>query len=367
MSRPLRVGLVGCGVISGTYLANNARFDGFDIVACTDAYPARASARARAYGIDALPFDRLLADSDIDCVLDLTPPAAHFEIGIAAIRAGKHLYQEKPLAIELEDGRLLLREAAAANVRVGCAPDTFLGGGLQTARGLLDQGEIGEPVGMALTMLNGGPERWHPDPAFFYARGAGPLFDVGPYHVTAAVSLLGPVARVVGAARMLTSTRTIATGPRVGEQFGVDVETTVHALLEHESGPIVSLVTSFDAPGRAIVPLELCGTEGTLYGLDPNEFGGTLSVRRGTDEVESVPLLVGLPDDDARGIGLDDMARAIAIDRPHRATGELALHVLEVMHAVLTSATAGVRVTVSSRVDRPAPLLGGQELGHGTE
>ena len=211
---------------------------------------------------------------------------------------------------------------------------------------------------MALTMLNGGPERWHPDPAFFYAPGAGPLFDVGPYHVTAAVSLLGSVARVVGASRRLADRRTTSTGPRAGDQFDVEVDTTVHALLEHESGPIVSLVTSFDAPGRALVPFELRGTSGTLEGLDPNEFGGPLRLRRGTQEAEAetVPLLDGVVYD-ARGIGLDDMAQAIVGDSPHRASGELALHVLEVMHAVLSSARTGVRVDVSSRVERPAPLV----------
>ena len=316
---------------------------------------ARASACADAHGIKALPLERLVTDSAIDCVLDLTPPAAHFEVGIAAIRAGKHLYQEKPLAVELEDARTLLREATAAGLRVGCAPDTFLGPGLQTVRVLLDQGVIGEPVGMALTMLNGGPERWHPDPAFFYAPGAGPLFDVGPYHVTAAVTLLGSVARVVGSARRLADRRTTSTGPRAGDQFDVGVDTTVHALLEHESGPIVSLVTSFDAPGRALVPFELRGTSGTLEGLDPNEFGGPLRLRRGTEEAEPVALLDGVVDD-SRGIGLDDMAQAIADGAPHRASGELALHVLEVMHAVLSSARTRVWVDVSSRVERPAAL-----------
>lgn len=350
---PLRVGLVGCGVISDTYVRRSAGFDGFDIVACADADAARANERASDHGITAAPFDELLTDPAIDCILDLTPPAAHFDVARAALRAGKHVYQEKPLAIELHEAQTLLREADAAGVRLGCAPDTFLGAGLQTVRAVLDEGRLGEPVGCAVAMVDGGPEHWHPDPEFFYARGGGPLFDVGPYLVTTAVALLGPVRSVTAFTRRLRDERVVGSGPRQGQHFPVEVDTTVMALLEHGDGPITSLATSFDIPGRAC-PFELHGTLASVEGPDPNAFGGPVRIREGQETVE-VPLLPGA-DDEARGIGLDDMAHALVEGRPERASGALAAHVLEVLHAVLESARSGRHVEIASTVERPEPL-----------
>ena len=347
--------MVGCGVISSTYLRSQQQFDGFEIVACADVDPKRACARADEHGIEALPVQIMLADPTIDCVLNLTPPAAHFEIGLAAVRAGKHLYQEKPIAIELDDARTLVREAAATGVRVGSAPDTFLGAGLQTVRALLDDGRLGEPVGAHVAIANGGPERWHPDPAFLYARGAGPLLDVGPYLVTAVIALLGPIVRVTAAGRRLGDVRVVGSGPRRSEAFPVEVHTTVMALLEHHDGAITSLTTSFDIPARAR-PFELHGTRASVTGPDPNAFGGPVRVRTADGEHE-LELVEGVMEE-ARGIGLDDMARAIADGGAHRASGDMGLHVLEVLAAVDEAHRMCRHVSITSRVDRPPPLGG---------
>jgi predicted dehydrogenase len=354
VTEPLRVGLIGCGVISGVYLQNSLAAPHPHIVACADVDHERARACAREYGIDALSPEALLADPAVECVLDLTPPSAHFDIGLAAVRAGKHVYQEKPLAAGLEEGRRLLREAEAAGVRVGCAPDTFLGAGLQTVRRILDTGGIGEPVGAELAMLSGGPERWHPDPAFFYALGGGPLFDVGPYPVTAAATLLGPVVRVCGTGRRLSAKRVVVTGPRSGDTVPVHVDTTTCALLEHRAGTLTTVWTSFDVPARPQFPFALHGTSASVVGPDPNAFDGPVIVRRRDGESRE-PLVSGRVDN-ARGIGLDDMASAIAEGRPHRASGALGLHVLEVLHAVASSARTGRVVAVETAPERPEPL-----------
>jgi predicted dehydrogenase len=356
VSDSVRVGLVGCGVISGIYLQNAKRFPILDVVACADLVPERAAARAAEYGVPrTASVDHLLADHEIELVLNLTIPVAHAEIALAAVEAGKSVYNEKPLTISLEDGRRLVDLAAAKGVRVGCAPDTFLGAGLQTCRKLIDDGAIGEPVAATASMLCHGHEHWHPDPAFYYQPGGGPLFDMGPYYLTALVSLLGPVRRVTGSARASFAQRTISSKPRAGEKIDVRVPTHAAAVLDFADGAIATFVTSFDVWAREN-RIEIYGSEGTLAVPDPNTFGGPVLLRRsGAADWEDVPLTHDYADN-SRGLGVADMAEAIRDGRPHRASGELALHVLETMHAVHTASEQGHHVELTSRVDRPSPL-----------
>jgi len=353
---PVRVGLVGCGVISGIYLKNARRFPILDVVACADLVPERAAAQSAEFGVPrACSVDDLLADPEIEIVLNLTIPVAHAEIALAAVEAGKSVYNEKPLAIELEDGRRLLDRARAKGVRIGCAPDTFLGAGLRTCRKVIDEGAIGEPVAATASMLCHGHENWHPDPAFYYQPGGGPLFDMGPYYLTALVSLLGSVRRVTGSARASFAQRTISSKPRAGETIDVRVPTHTAAVLDFSNGPIATFVASFDV-WAGENRIEIYGSEGTLALPDPNTFGGPVLLRRaGASDWEDAPLTHDYADN-SRGLGVADMAEAIRDGRPHRASGELAFHVLETMHAVHDASNQGRHVEVASRIDRPAPL-----------
>ncbi|UCD75980.1 MAG: Gfo/Idh/MocA family oxidoreductase, partial [Phycisphaerales bacterium] len=247
MSDPMNVGVVGCGSISNTYLSNLNAFQRVRTVACADLNADRARASANEFSIPrAVSTEELLADPEIDIVLNLTTPDAHASVALAAVRAGKHIYNEKPLTIELSDARQLLAEAASRNLRVGCAPDTFLGAGIATCADVLDSGVIGEAVGGAAFFACPGHESWHPDPEFYYQRGGGPLFDMGPYYLTALVTLLGPVKRVTGSARRSFATRTITSESKRGQVIKVEVPTHVVAVLDFASGPIVSLMVSFD-------------------------------------------------------------------------------------------------------------------------
>ena len=351
------VGLVGCGFISEVYLENAGASDAVEVVACADAAPERARARADQFGIArACTVEELLADPAVEVVLNLTPPDGHAPIGMAAVAAGKAVYTEKPLAVARADGRRLLDAARDRGVRVGAAPDTFLGDGLQTCRGLLDGGAIGAPVAATAFMLGHGPERWHPDPAFFYQPGGGPLFDMGPYYLTALISLLGPVRRVTGAARASFPERTIGSGPLAGQTVPVAVNTHVAGLLEFAGGPIATLVTSFDVWASQVPKLEISGGTGSLSLPDPNTFGGPVRLRgAGEKEWREVPVAPPAVDN-SRGLGLFDLAAAMRADRPHRASGELAYHVLDVMHAIEEAVQSGRHVEVESTCERPAPL-----------
>ncbi|MGI8746984.1 MAG: Gfo/Idh/MocA family protein, partial [Deinococcus sp.] len=266
------------------------------------------------------------------------------------------VYSEKPLAVERGDGQAILRGAAERGLRVGCAPDAFLGAGLQTARELLDAGRIGRPLAASAFFMGSGPESWHPDPDFFYQPGAGPLFDMGPYYLTALVSLLGGVSRVGGSAVTASTQRTIGSGARRGERVPVSVPTHVSAQLGFEAGPVATFIASFDVPASELPRMELYGSEGTLSLPDPNTFGGPLRVRgQGDDRWETVELTRPFGDN-ARGIGLADMLDAAACGEPQRASGELAYHVLDVMHTVLDAAEQGRTLEVASRAQRPAAL-----------
>jgi predicted dehydrogenase len=348
-----RVGVIGCGNISGIYLEAGTRFSNLEIVACADIDLERAKAQAEKHDIPrAVSPDELLAMDDVELVVNLTIPAVHAEVAQAALLAGKHVYNEKPLAIELEDARGLLELAKSKNLRVGCAPDTFLGAGLQTCRKLLDDGAIGTPVAATAWMHSRGPDLWHPNPAFFYQPGAGPMFDMGPYYITALVALLGPVARVSGAARVSFPERTA----KSGEKIPVNTPTHVASALEFQDGPIATLVTSFDIHPREHAHLEIHGSEGTLICNDPNHFGGVIRVQgAGQKEALEVELTHGYAEN-SRGLGVSEMVYAMRANRDHRASGALAYHALEVMHASLESAREGRRVEVSSRPVRPNAL-----------
>jgi len=355
---PVRVGLVGCGYISDRYLKNARLFPEFEVVACADAVPERAAERAAEYGVPAVrALPELLADLEIEVLLNLTTPDAHASIAQAALDAGKGVYNEKPLAIALDDGKRLVETAHARGLRLGAAPDTFLGGGLQTCRQLIDEGAIGEPVAATAFMLIPGHERWHPQPDFYYQPGGGPLFDMGPYYLTALVSLLGPVRRVTGSARATFPERIIRSEPRAGERIAVEVPTHLAAVLDFARGPIATLVTSFDVWASKTPKLEIYGSAGSLVLPDPNTFAGPVRIR-GADEDTWHEVPVTRPyTKNSRGIGLADMAAALrGVLQAHRASGELAYHVLEVMHAVETASREARHIEIASTCDRPEPM-----------
>jgi predicted dehydrogenase len=352
-----KIGIIGCGNISSTYLTVCPTFDILDVVAVADLVEERAVSQAAKFGVpQALSVDELLADPEIAIVVNLTVPGAHATIAARALEAGKSVYNEKPLALTRAEGQQLLRLAAERGLRVGCAPDTFLGGGLQTARKLIDDGWIGTPVAATAFFMGHGPEAWHPDPDFFYQPGAGPLFDLGPYYLTALVALLGPVRRVTGSARITTPERVIGSEPKRGQMIKVTTPTHVAGVLDFAAGPVASLITSFDIWAANVPFLEIYGTEGSLSLPDPNNFGGTVRVRRaGATEWGSVPLTHGYTEN-SRGLGVADLAYALQSGRAHRANGDQAYHVLDIMHALLEASEAGRHMELSSGGERPAPL-----------
>ena len=355
MGQPLRVGIVGCGAISAQYLKTFAELTSVQLVAVADLDPHRARAVAQDQGVRALDVNALLADPEVDLVLNLTIPAAHAEIALKAIAAGKSIYNEKPLAATLAEARTVIDAAAAAGVVVGCAPDTVLGPGIQTARRALDDGLIGSPIAATATMLTPGHERWHPNPDFYYQPGGGPLLDMGPYYITALITLLGPVGSVIGAANHSRATRTIGSGPRAGQDIPVDIDTHVTGVLVHESGVLSTLVMSFDAVATHSSNIEIHGTEGSLAVPDPNHFDGDVQLfTLGGTQWTSVPITAGYRDS-GRGFGIADLAATPTGQIP-RASGELALHTIDVMESLLNAAHSGRLVDVASRCESPAPV-----------
>jgi len=361
---PVKVGVVGCGNISGTYLKNATVFEAIEVAACADLVPQRAATKAAEFAVPrAGSVEQLLAEPDIEIVLNLTTPNGHAEIALAALEAGKSVYNEKPLAIRRADGQRILELARAKSLRVGCAPDTFLGGAWQTARRLIDKGAIGEPVAGAAFVVCHGHEHWHPDPEFLYRVGGGPMFDMGPYYLTALVSLLGPVRGVCGSARITFPERTITSEPKRGQKIKVETPTHVAGVLEFVSGAVGTIVTSFDVWHANLPFIEIYGSTGSLSLPDPNAFGGRLRLRGSADEAwRDVPPEFGYIEN-SRGLGVADMAHASRSGRPHRACGELAMHVLDVMHAFHDAAREGRRVELTSTCQRPAPLPAGLAAG----
>ena len=353
----MNVGMIGCGNISSVYLKNCTASEYLNVLTVADLDMERARVQAERFGVPhVLSVEELLADPAIELVINLTIPATHSAIGLAAIRAGKSVYNEKPLAISREDGQAMLKEANKSDVRVGCAPDTFLGNGLQTCRALLDEGTIGEPVAATAFMLGHGPEGWHPDPEFFYQVGAGPMFDMGPYYLTALISLLGPVRRVTGSARITFPERTIGSKPKKGTKIEVKTPTHIAGVLDFVGGPVATLVTSFDVWAHNAPRLEIYGSEGTLSLPDPNTFGGPVRLRRSDeDDWREMPLTPGSALND-RGIGVIDMAQAIRAERPHRASAQLAYHVLDIMHAFHDASDQGRHIELASTCERPELL-----------
>lgn len=358
MTEKVVIGIVGCGNISRIYLEQARTFDILEVKAVADVEMDRARLKAEQHAVPCVyTVDQMLADPEIEIVVNLTPPSAHAEIGLRALEAGKSIYNEKPLAVFREDGQRMLTLAAERGLRIGCAPDTFLGAGLQTCRKLIDDGVIGTPVGATAFMLGHGPERWHPDPEFFYKVGGGPMFDMGPYYLTALVSLLGPVRRITGATRISFAEREIGSEPKRGQKIVVETPTHVTGLMDFASGPVGTIITSFDVWKANLPRIEIYGSEGTLSVPDPNTFGGPVVVWK-PDASEGVEAqLLPLRSKNSRGLGIADMAHALRSGRPHRASGELAYHVLDIMHTIHDASREGRHITMASTCAQPAPMV----------
>lgn len=350
------VGIIGCGNISAAYLKAMQWFDVLDVRGLADIRPEMASARADKFGLKAISIEDMLADPAIEIVVNLTIPRVHVEVGLQILGAGKHVYGEKPLGITFAEGKQLVDAAKAAGLRVGSAPDTFLGGSHQTCRDIVDSGFLGQPVGGTAYFMCPGHERWHPDPAFYYDLGGGPILDMAPYYLSELVNLYGAVESVAGIGTKVRDQRTITSAPRNGEKIAVKVATHVAGLLRFANGAVVQMSMSFDVAGHKHVPLELYGTEGSLIVPDPNFFGGEISQFAKGGEWEDVPIAQPYSDENYRSIGVADMAYAIRNDRPHRASGDLALHVLEIMEAFEASSNSGKFVQISTKIDRPEPF-----------
>lgn len=343
------IGIVGLGVISRQYLDTLLPASGVRIAAVADLDLPRAEAAAEAIpGCRALTTAELLSDPGIRTVLNLTIPAAHAEVALAAIAHGKDVYGEKPLAATFADAARITDAAAAAGVRVGGAPDTVLGTGVQTARAAIDGGRIGRPVSASAMWISAGHESWHPQPDFYYREGGGPLLDMGPYYVTSLVQLLGPVTAVSGAGSRSRDARMIGSGPRAGESVPVEVDTHLTGILHHASGAISTVTMSFDGVRSTAAPIEVHGVDGSLIVPDPNNFAGDVQLHARGGSWETLQPSAGYVDS-GRGIGLLDLVAGEG-----RASGAMALHVLEIMTALAASAASGVRESLRSTVERPA-------------
>jgi len=352
----LGIGIIGCGNISSAYLTAMASFPVLDIRGIADLNRGLAEQRAGEFNLAARGIDELLADPEIKLIVNLTVPKAHVAVGLQALAHGKHTYSEKPLGVTFAEGRTLAETAKASGLRIGAAPDTFLGGAHQTARAIVDTGVLGVPVGGTATFMCPGHERWHPNPDFYYEEGGGPMLDMGPYYITDLVNLLGPVAKVAGFATMPRRERMITSQPRNGETIPVHIPTHVSGVMAFECGAVVQIGMSFDVAGHEHVPLEIYGTEGTLIVPDPNHFGGEIELLKKGGSFEPQSTTQPYADGNYRSLGVADMAHAILTDRPHRASGALALHVLEVMEAFGTAAETGQTVAITTRPERPQRL-----------
>jgi predicted dehydrogenase len=372
--KPVVLGLIGCGNISDTYFKGAARSRLVRIKACADMRPEAALTKAELHGVQAMSVEQLLADPEIEIVINLTVPQAHVAVARQVLASGKHVYLEKPLGTDFAQAQALLATAAAKGLRVGCAPDTFFGGAHQACRAAIDAGRIGRPIGGAVAVLSHGMESWHPNPAFFYQRGGGPIHDMGPYYVTQLVNLLGPVARVTACATIGNPRRAITSQPLAGQVIDVEVPTTVNGTLQFAQGANVTMSASWDVWGHQRAPIEIYGTEGSLLDTNPNFFGGGPQwCERGGPwqalDISAHPFCIdnrttgaGASVADYRVVGILDMAMAIRQGRPHRASGELALHVLEVLDAFEKSSNEGRHITIATPVVRPAAVpLGADE------
>jgi predicted dehydrogenase len=352
-----KMGVIGCGNISGVYLQSGQRFNNLEVVACADLDVERAKAKAAEFKIPrACSVKELLSIPEIEIVVNLTIPKTHAEVAIATLEAGKHTYGEKPLAVTREEGQKVLQVAKSKNLRVGCAPDTLLGGGIQSCRMLIDDGWIGEPIGATAFMTCHGHESWHPDPDFFYQPGAGPMFDMGPYYVTALVNLIGPIRRITSSARVTFPERNITSQPKAGQKIKVNTPTHIAGIMDFANGAVGTILTSFDVWHAELPRIEIYGTAGSMSVPDPNSFGGPVRVRReGAQAWTEVPLTHGYFEN-SRGLGVSDMAQAIVSNRPHRASGELALHVLDAMQSFIDASSQQRHLELPTTCAKPAPL-----------
>lgn len=373
VTRPLGVGVIGTGVIAGVYMNNMPMFAGLELRGCADIRPEAAQAQAAKYATRAMTVDGLLASDEIDLVLNLTVPNAHFAVSHAALTAGKHVFSEKPLCTTVEDGRRLVAEAESRGLRLGCAPDTFLGAGGRLARKMIDEGKVGRILAGSAFLMSHGMEHWHPDPEFFFKPGGGPILDLGPYYIGALVNLLGPVAKVHALSSIGFDERIVtAAGPRTGDRIKVETPTTIMALLQFAAGAQVTLAMSWDVHRHGHPAIELYGTEGSMRVPDPNFFGGDVEFTEGAADwqaASSADMIFGKPNwrspnwpptrpDQAnyRCLGMAELARSISDGTPHRSSGRLALHVLEAMFGILQSAETGQPVEIGTPIERPPAL-----------
>lgn len=363
----LGVGLIGCGNISSAYLRLAPLFAGLQVRGVADLNVEAADARGAEFGVPAMGVDTLLAHTEIDIVVNLTVPQAHAEVSAAALRAGKHVYSEKPFVLSLEEGAALRALAHETGLRLGSAPDTFLGGSHQQARALIDANKIGTVTAGTAHVMGRGMEHWHPNPDFFFKPGAGPVLDLGVYYITLLIHLLGPITRVAAMANSASPTRRILSSPRRGETITVDTPTNVHALLTFASGALVTLGASWDVKAHRHGVMELYGTEGSLFLADPNQFGGEIDIAGDDGDIHRIapwdhPFSRANEPEGAvrhanyRAAGLADMAAAIREGRPHRCGLDLAIHCVEAMTAILSAAETGHTVPLTTGCDRPTPL-----------
>ncbi|CAN5550432.1 Gfo/Idh/MocA family oxidoreductase [soil metagenome] len=359
MQKPVKVGVVGVGAISNQYLGMAKNFPIVEMAAVADLDAGRAKAQAEKYGIPKVyTVDEIFKDDSIEIILNLTVPKAHVPIGLRAIKAGMHMYAEKPLGTDRADGKKLLAAAKKANLRIGCAPDTFMGSGIQTARKLVDDGMIGKPVAFTASMMCPGHESWHPSPEFYYEVGGGPMFDMGPYYLTALLNLFGPVKRLMGSATIAIPERTITSQPKHGKKIKVETPDHIAGTIEFENGVMGTLITSFAtrfSEHNGKQPITIFGTEGTMRVPDPNGFDGPVHYRKNDDDewTWQKPLFVkGY----GRSVGLADMAQAIRSKRPHRASAEQAYAVLDLMQAFLDSSDTGKAVKPTAEYIRPKAM-----------
>ncbi|MBT1609652.1 Gfo/Idh/MocA family protein [Curtobacterium poinsettiae] len=352
---PVGVGVIGAGVISDQYLSNLTVFPDVTVRFIADIDLPRAAAQAEKWSVPGSgTVEELLADDDIEIVVNLTIPAAHVEVALQALAAGKHVWGEKPYALDRASAAELRDAAVAAGKTVSVAPDTFLGAGLQTALRTIREGRIGTPLNGLTLFQSPGPESWHPSPEFLFAYGAGPLFDIGPYYITTLVQAFGPVKKVTATASKSRATRTIGSGPKAGTEFPVDVPTNHSALIEFENGGSAQSVFSFESDRGRTGFVEIAGETGTVVFPDPNNFdGGTELYLLGAEEPETIPAVGSTS---SRGTGVVDLARSLRAGETNRVPGALAFHVLDVMVSIAEAAERGEAVLVESTVS-PSPTL----------
>ena len=354
-----RIGVVGCGNISDIYITNlTGMFSKqVKVTALTDFKQERAEKASARYNIPCIKNTSDLINSpDVDIILNITEPNSHYKVALETVKTGKHIYGEKPLCATREEALEIIKIAAEKKLLIGNAPDTFLGAGIQTCRKIIDEGRIGKPVAAAAFMVNHGPENWHPGPEFYYKKGGGPMFDMGPYYLTALITLMGPIARVSGSVKKSFDKRTITSEPLNGKIIDVDVPTHIAGIMDFASGATGTIITSFDVYSHTLPCIEIYGSEGSLRVPDPNTFGGKVFVSRFREENwTEVPLLKNYSEN-SRGLGLADMAEAVSTGKAHRASGELAYHVLDVMHGFHDASDTGTYYNLNSRCEQPEPL-----------